>query len=605
MTPLDADRVESIKYLLTESTTGYGEPATNREVWDKLARSEANKSIIANAEKVMNEPQSEWVDSVFAHYTNYGMRKPADNMMKARYRNLTELVMAECLEYEGRFIPAIERIMTGLCEQPTWVLVAHDNDLDCFNRRLYHVDLGAAGMSDTLAQIMFLLKDSLSPEIKELLMEKLYERTYQPILNMLHTLDFKTTRQSWITRNNNWNLVCVAGVTNAVLATVEDVALRAEFVAAAEKYIQYGINGFLEDGYCPEGIGYYNYGFEYLIRLREGLYRATEGAIDLFDNPRMAKVATFGQRSEIINGVYPAITDCREGVTPSTWIQWYCNSAFGWEAPEINKSLSGGFATSLISNFANSPCQNSDDEGVESIGIRSYFDKADVLTCRPYAKDWDKALGVAIKGGTNDESHNHNDVGSYTIAAGDELMMGDMGGPTAYNSETFSSVRYTKYLMFSSYGHPLPTFDGVQQYESSKAVGEVLSNSFSDKKDVIKYNILSTYPYEKLTLATREFTYERSKKGRFSVKDSFEAKSPVAFETAITTRQNYEIKGKKLYLIGQRGNKIEVTVKASAPYSFAEKTIESYAINPYSRIAIVFDEPVAKGDVTITYTLVK
>ena len=36
---------------------------------------------------------------------------------------------------------------------------------------------------------------------------------------------------------------------------------RAYFVAAAEKYNVYGMKGYADDGYCSEGVGYYNYGF--------------------------------------------------------------------------------------------------------------------------------------------------------------------------------------------------------------------------------------------------------------------------------------------------------------------------------------------------------
>lgn len=50
-------------------------------------------------------------------------------------------------------------------------------------------------------------------------------------------------------------------MTGAALALLQDKEERAYFVAAAEKYYVYGMKGYSDDGYCSEGVGYYNYGF--------------------------------------------------------------------------------------------------------------------------------------------------------------------------------------------------------------------------------------------------------------------------------------------------------------------------------------------------------
>ncbi len=611
MTPLDPAEVERVRGLLSATTTSYAPTASNREVWDAMANDpEVTKGVFELADKYMTDPYPEWQGELYEQYPKTNIRKDADLMYKSRSAPLTPLVVAECLEYKGRYIPQIEMVLKALCEQPTWVMVAHDNAQDCFYRRAYHVDLGAAGLADVLAQTLYLLGDKLSDDVVEMVTEKLYERVYNPVLQTIRECDYlKGSIHSWITRDNNWNLVCIAGVTNSALAVIEDINVRAEFAAAAERYIQYGINGFLADGYCPEGIGYYNYGFAFLIRLREGLYIATNGGVDLFENERINRVATFGQRSEIINGVYPAITDCREGTTPSEWVEWYCCKSFGWDAPKVSKSLRSNYMSdAFINNFANSPCKISGENGASQIGIRSYFDKAGVLTCRPEREQWGSALGVVIKGGNNKESHNHNDVGSYTIAAGDELMMGDMGGPTAYTRETFSAVRYTKFPIFASYGHPLPLYNGVQQYESADAVGVVLNEEFSDSVDKISYDITSTYlPESKLTKATRDFIYMRDEAGTLSVRDTFSASEAISFETAITTRQ--EVKFDKrdkslLYIIGKH-SKIEVRVNSKSKFHFEQSEVESDACNPFTRVAVVFDKAAKDGDVELVYSLMK
>ncbi len=47
------------------------------------------------------------------------------------------------------------------------------------------------------------------------------------------------------------------------------------------------MKGYADDGYCSEGVGYYNYGFCAYILLREEEYRATQGKIDFFQTPKV------------------------------------------------------------------------------------------------------------------------------------------------------------------------------------------------------------------------------------------------------------------------------------------------------------------------------
>lgn len=606
MTPLNKARIGEVKGMLSGSTSGYGQRVDSRMVWDKLLESASSQSVIRAAERIAAEPFPQWSDSLMIQYLTTGIRKDADQMCGNRTKCLMPLVMAECLENKGRFIEAIERVISELCSQPSWVLVAHDHNLDNFYGKEYHVDLGAASLADQLGQTIYMLGDKLDAEVVEELRSKLYERIYNPVLKSYRTLDDRGSKQSWITRDNNWNLVCLAGVTSSALAVIEDVELRAEFVTAAEKYIQYGIGGFLEDGYCPEGVGYYNYGFSSLIRLREALYRATDSKIDIFEEPRMQRVATFGTRSEIINNIYPAITDCRPGVTPSDWIAWYCNRAFGWEQSVMRSfdSQAGSTIDALIGNFNNSPCKIKGDATESAKALRSYFDKADVLSCRPYPSDWGSSLALNIKGGTNNESHNHNDVGSYTIVAGDDMMMGDMGGPTAYTSKTFSAERYTLYPMFSSYGHPVPLIGDTQQYESAAAVGNVIDRSFTDAQDRVLYDIRLAYPIEGLKELTRRFEYDRDNSGQIVVTDRFKTSKKMSFETAITTRQQVTILEDRVILTSD-DNSVEVLIESSAPFVISQDEVTAYAFESFTRIAITLKGKVRDGQIKLTYNNIK
>ena len=104
--------------------------------------------------------------------------------------------------------------------------------------------------------------------------------------------------------------------------------------------------------------------------------------------------------------------------------------------------------------------------------IRSYFDQTGVLITRPIPGSYCK-MGVAFKGGNNNESHNHNDVGSFTIVSGKEIMVGDPGA-IPYTSNIFDpQYRYT-YKTIGSFGQgiilSLFPLDGIQRFLGSVPV---------------------------------------------------------------------------------------------------------------------------------------
>src|SRR5699024_1226834 len=68
---------------------------------------------------------------------------------------------------------------------------------------------------------------------------------------------------------------------------------------------------------------------------------------------------------------------------------------------------------------------------------------------------------LAVKGGHNDEAHNHLDVGSYLVALDGAPVLIDLGQPT-YTARTFTERRYEIWTMTSSW-HNLPEIRGHQQ----------------------------------------------------------------------------------------------------------------------------------------------
>jgi hypothetical protein len=75
-------------------------------------------------------------------------------------------------------------------------------------------------------------------------------------------------------------------------------------------------------------------------------------------------------------------------------------------------------------------------------------------------------LTLAIKGGHNNENHNHNDVGSFVAALDGTPVLIDLGQPM-YNALTFSERRYEHWVVRSDW-HNVPLINGHEQLHGKR-----------------------------------------------------------------------------------------------------------------------------------------
>ena len=99
---------------------------------------------------------------------------------------------------------------------------------------------------------------------------------------------------------------------------------------------------------------------------------------------------------------------------------------------------------------------------------------------------------LAAKGGHNNESHNHNDVGTCILAIDNVPLLIDAGVGT-YTKKTFSSERYTIWTMQSNY-HNLPLING--QPESFGTQYHATPVRADEKRCIFTADIAKAYPEE-------------------------------------------------------------------------------------------------------------
>jgi hypothetical protein len=597
-------RIERIAALLPEKPAGFGPPITERNRWKKMARNDSFRKIILEAEELLQTLIPDQPDDLYLDFSRTGNRSRWQRVAGLRRGRVRTLVLAECLENKGRFIPAFEKIVRALCSEPTWVMPAHDRSLTNFKRTGIDIDLGSSMLAWSLATADYLLADKLSPEIRQLIRDNLQQRIFKPYRDMVLG---KRSKNWWMTTTNNWNAVCLAGVTGSALAVVDSPTSRAFFVASAEDYSKNFLKGFTDDGYCSEGLGYWNYGFGYYIMLSEMIYQATNGKIDLLQNNKAKQAATFGTNIEILNGVYPAFADCSIKARPSSRLMYYLSRRLrmglrSWEKFDP-ASPGGSLYQSMMYSFPNSASRTTPIQlASKGPGIRSWFDQAGVLLSRPGPKSSSR-LAVALKGGHNQEHHNHNDVGSFVIVLGDEPLLLDPGGEI-YTARTFSSRRYDSNVL-NSFGHPVPIVAGKLQRTGRQASARVVRKTFTDSADTLILDISSAYDAPELKKLERKFVYSRSGSGSLSVTDEVTFSRPCDFGTALITFSRWKQLSPSSLMFYDSGEDLRVDIKVTgASCEIQPETIqENLSGNRKpTRLGINLKGPVTHALISLTIT---
>ena len=121
---------------------GLGVPCSNR-LWKNKGYSAATKTTALSTK---SKPQPAWNDTAYLDWVNFRLRT-GDAMMGGRLDPLKELVLVECVDYTGEFMPKIEEYLNGLATQRSWAYSAHDTDLSYYNGR-YFVELHSGTKSD-------------------------------------------------------------------------------------------------------------------------------------------------------------------------------------------------------------------------------------------------------------------------------------------------------------------------------------------------------------------------------------------------------------------------------------------------------------------------
>ena len=601
---LDAKRVKEIAGWLPSQPAGVGQAITNRPAWEELARQAAFAPVVPAAERLAKSDVPALPDDLFLDYSRTGNRDRCQAVLSRRGERLTTFALAECLEDRGRFLTPLTNVIAALCAERTWVYPAHDDKLDSFYGRTTNLDLRATAVAWELATADRLLGDKLPGDMRKLIRDNVHRRVLRPFREMV---EGRRKELGWMRTSNNWNAVCLAGIAGAALALEESSEERARFIVAVEYYIRNFLKGFTPDGYCSEGVGYWNYGFGHFVLMAETIREATSGHVDLLADPSALSAALFASRAEILNGIYPAIADCSPGTHPDEKIQRYLEERLALARPtprgDTFNRPAGSLAATALLTFLPAPlpiAQRADRTGDSP--LRTWFSDGGVLICRP-TPGAKAEFAAALKGGHNAEQHNHNDVGSFSVIAGREMVLCDPGAEV-YTARTFSAKRYDSRVL-NSFGHAVPVIAGKLQHPGADARAVVLHADFNDDTDTLALDIRSAYAVPDLKQLERTFTFHRSSPTALTVCDDVAFSTPQTFETALITWGDWKKISDHEISVRDGDSEVRVTIASGGlPFEVRSETLDEDVRSKRKpvRIGIALTSPLEKATLTMRIT---
>lgn len=492
---------------------------------------------IDKAERKLNYSWPTIAATQYMDFSRTGNRVRYDTLLLERRQDLASLVVAECIENQGRFMDDIINGIWCICEETFWGIPGHGYMMkrqDPLPDVTDHIiELFASETAAQLSWTYFLLKKKLD-RMSIMVCERIHLEVKSRILDpYLHRTDFWWMGFHQERMLNNWNPWCHSNCLQAFLLLEDDQQRREAAVFKAMRSLDKYIERLDSDGGCEEGPKYWIYAAGKLFDCLELLDGATSGRIDVFQEPLIQNVGRYIYKAYIDENYYANFADSSAKVhIPAELMYRYgrrINDAklSGLGAMEMKKKREETTHVEFSSLFRLLSAIFHYKEMDQDIGESPYIRDAwlggiQVMVAREQEGS-PEGLYLAAKGGHNDESHNHNDIGHFIVYCDGSPMIIDPGVGT-YTSKSFFSERYSISTNQSAY-HNLPLINGVQQLAGRQYRADQVIYHHEDKVASISMNIEYAYPDAAGIISwKRSISLVRDSNPHIEIKDHFQLK---------------------------------------------------------------------------------
>ena len=443
-----------------------------REMESRTLDSKKAEAIVKRAEEYLAEELTTIPLSLFRDKFVTGSRTRYEAKHHRRRDMVLYMTLAELYEGKGRFFEKILDVVWAIMEESSWVIPAHMVNSKTLpnssvpeiidERALPGLDLYSANCCATLALVKYFFKDKLdevSPIIGKKMDHLIYLRGLRPFLSGDYW---------WMSSSCNW----VTNVTNSILLataiTVSDMDFREQLVDRALTLLDGFVSRNPEDGCCAEGPGYWGAAAGSLFDSLELLDDMSGGKITVWHEPIVRNLCEFIATMNIDGNYYVNFEDCDPRFTPDGDMIYRMGVKL--DSPNLRSfglanamKRTGAYCffgvcyRSVKNSFIPTVTEAPKVEGK----LGSWLFGHKIAVFREF-NDTSRGFFLAVKGGSNREPGNHNDVGCTVIFKDGVPVVVDPG-IGSYNNNYFNpKERYMRWFTNSSY-HSCPAVNGIQQ----------------------------------------------------------------------------------------------------------------------------------------------
>jgi len=463
--------------------------------------------------------------SAYQEFFETGRRMGYEKIYFQRRARLNALA-ADALLHPDQDVARLGDLLWAVCDEYTWALPAHIHYGDRHGWGPQQtLDLFAAETAHALAEIVVGLGDRLDSRITERVRAEVERRVLTPLAD--------PRPLAWEGFGNNWESVCAGAAGMAALLFADDSTPEgnqrlAGMLDRCGRAMDRFLDGYGDDGGCPEGVDYWVYGFGYFVYYAEALRERT--GEDLMAVEKVAEIAAFPHRAAFGDGAFVPFSDASERPWLPAGLLTRLADRFGTPSPAIIPSFHDDHCYRWAHLARTLSWYRPAPEAAQTPATSDFLpDLAWVVDRGPFV--------FAAKGGHNDEPHNHVDLGHFLLHVRGDNVLTDPGAGE-YTREYFSDGRYD-YLHPSARGHSLPVVGGCSQLPGRERAATVLRHEVTADGVCFDLDLTAAYEVAGLRRLVRRFRWWRA--GRLELTDEITADRPLPLDEIFISRHRPQL----------------------------------------------------------------
>jgi hypothetical protein len=447
--------------------------ADDRAAWAQVPADVA-AALVARADAWLGTEWPQLPASLFLEFAETGNRTHYEQRYFERRSRLAGLVLAECVQGQGRYLHAIADGVWHVCEETFWGLPAHTGmqkrGVGLPDAAEPVVDLFAAETGVTLAYVHYLvgaqlraasplLQGRIAAEVKRRLLDPGWQRDDFKWMGLKDRKEPLNNWTSWIA--SSWleaNLLLEPDPERRIAATLKICGCLDRF-----------LEDYSDDGACEEGPSYWTMSAGPYLDCLMTLDSALAGAVRLSADPFVRRMGHYVLDVHVAGDWFVNYGDAHAQVHHSPALL----HRFGRATGDADLAAFGAFRAGARGIMLSDQGRLARDvadvlevarlratAGRDALPRAAWYPALGLMTAR---EKGGSALGffVAVQAASNARSHGHHDSGSF-IVFHDGLPVFVDPGVEAYTAKTFGKDRYTIWTMQSAF-HNLPLVDGQME----------------------------------------------------------------------------------------------------------------------------------------------